>query len=69
MALTTEDLQAIKQIVDESLIPIKSELTEVKADIKSMKADLALLSKINQLDEIRKNGRLMSLYKEDKEEA
>lgn len=62
MALTPEDLKAIQKVVDKSL-------EEVKSDIKEMKSDVKLLAKLNQLDAIRKDGRLMQLYKEDKEEA
>lgn len=62
MALTPEDLKAIQKVVDKSL-------EDIKSDIKEMKSDVKLLAKLNQLDDIRKNGRLMALYKEDKEEA
>lgn len=62
MALTPEDLKEIQKVVDKSL-------QELKSDVKEMKSDVKLLAKLNQLDDIRKNGRLMSLYREDKEEA
>jgi len=55
MALTTEDLAAIEQLITKALAPIKADLNE-------MKKDLSLLATINQLEEIKKDGRLRSLY-------
>jgi hypothetical protein len=55
MALNDNDLQEIRLILDEKL-------KDIKADIKEMKADVKLLATLNQLDEIKKEGRLRSLY-------
>jgi hypothetical protein len=63
MPLDQKDLEAISAIVAKQLQPIKD-------DIKEMKADLNLLSRLNQLDDIRKEPRLRKLYStDDQQEA
>lgn len=63
MPLDQKDLDAISAIVAKQLQPIKD-------DIKEMKADLNLLSRLNQLDDIRKEPRLRKLYStDDQQEA
>lgn len=58
MPLNNEDLQAIKEIVNDSL-------KDIRNDLKSMKADIKLLATLNQLDEIKKDSRLRVLYSQE----
>lgn len=60
MSLDQKDLDAISNIVARQLEPIKE-------DIKTMKEDLKILSRLNQLDDIRKEPRLRALYTDDHE--
>jgi hypothetical protein len=66
MGLTKVDLITIERIVKEclekSLKQINVDVKEMKTDVKEMKDDLRLLATINQLEEIKKDGRLRSLY-------
>jgi len=62
MPLSTEDLQAIGKLLDAKLEPIKK-------DILHIKSDLSLISKLNQIDDIRKEPRLRKLYNDDQIEA
>lgn len=41
MPLAKEDLQAIADIMDEKLEPVKSEIKSIRQDIKKIKADVA----------------------------
>ena len=43
MALTKEDLQAISDLMDVKLQPVKEDLSEVKEDIAVLKKDVAEL--------------------------
>ena len=40
MALTKEDLQAIGQMMDSKLEPLKTDMQEVKSDLQNVKSDL-----------------------------
>ena len=41
MSLTKEDLQAIGELIDGKLEPIKTDIAEMKADISGLKTDMA----------------------------
>lgn len=41
MALTREDLQAIRALMQEEMEPIKTDISGVKSDLSEVKADLA----------------------------
>ena len=41
---------------------MKADIAELKADIAEMKKDLNLLATINQLEEIKKDKRLMKIF-------
>ncbi len=41
MALTKKDLQAIKEIVDESISGMKTDVSSLKTDVSSLKTDVA----------------------------
>ena len=43
MALTKEDLQAISELMDVKLAPIKEDLSSLKADMAEVKADIVTL--------------------------
>ena len=45
MALTKEDLQAISQLMDVKLDPIKADMSDLKKDMVEVKADVAGLKK------------------------
>jgi archaellum component FlaC len=76
MALSKEDLGAIEGIMEKALIPIKNDVadtkrdlsdvkknvSDIKMDLSAVKKDVSLLAALNQLDEIRKDKRLSSLY-------
>lgn len=62
MALTQDDLNRISEIIGEKLKPIQE-------DISTMKADLRVIARLNQLDEIRKDARLKVLYADDQQHA
>ena len=60
MALEQNDLDSIDQLLKSRLEPIQKELND-------MKKDLALLARLNQRDEIRKDSRLKVLYNDSQE--
>lgn len=62
MALSKEDLLAIKKVVQEVVKPIEDDVKEMKTTISKMQADLQLLATLNQLEEIKRDKRLRSLY-------
>jgi chromosome segregation ATPase len=43
MALTKKDLQAIKEIVDESISGVKTDVSSLKTDVSSLKTDVSSL--------------------------
>jgi len=77
-----EALEPMRRDIDEikaDFVPIRKDIDEMKEalgalepirkDINEMKGDLALLARLNQLDEIRKDARLRVLYSVDTKEA
>lgn len=62
MALSNDDLLAIKKAVQEVVKPIEEDIKEMKTTISKMQADLQLLATLNQLEEIKKDKRLRQLY-------
>jgi len=62
MSLSSDDLQAIDNLLDTKLGPIKKDISQIKSD-------LSLISKLNQIDDIRKEPRLRKLYNDDQIEA
>jgi len=62
MPLSTEDLQQIGKLLD-------TKLESIKKDISQVKPYLSLISKLNQIDDIRKEPRLIKLYSDDQIEA
>lgn len=62
MALSSDDLLAIKKAVQEVVKPIEEDIKEMKTAISKMQADLQLLATLNQLEEIKKDKRLRQLY-------
>ena len=48
---------------------LKTGFVLMRKDVDEMKGDLALLARLNQLDEIRKDARLRVLYASDTKEA
>jgi hypothetical protein len=64
MALTPEDLKAIRAVIKEEL---ESHLSPVKSDLAEIKRDTKLLSKLNYLDAVRGEPRLRKLYSDDEE--
>ena len=50
MSLTKEDMQAIEQLLDKKLDPIKTDICELKADVSELKADVSILKEdVNEL--------------------
>lgn len=62
MPLSPEDLREIGKLLDTKLEPIKKDISQIKSD-------LSLISKLNQIDDIRKEPRLRKLYNDDQIEA
>jgi len=65
MTLTKEDLEKIRGVIDEivagRLEPVRTDLDTIKqglisekADLQEIKEEVSILSRLNQLDEIRK---------------
>jgi hypothetical protein len=61
MALESEDLEAIKGIIEQAVRPLKKEIFEIKKDLVSVKEDVTLLAIIGQLEEIKKDKLLRNL--------
>jgi len=66
MALTKEDLQAIRTLIQEENAPIKKDMTDIKGDIETIKEDIEVIKEDMKVTQYARNTLLKWAEKADR---